>query len=417
MRRLDGTVALSRTVAGESRVAALVGFEVIAGATGLLVGLGALESWRHTRTRNRIPIRIHVNGTRGKSSVVRLVASGLRAGGRCTCAKTTGTLARMLLPDERELPVFRPAGANVVEQIRIVRAAAAAGAEALVVECMALQPELQWLSERWFVRATHAIITNARPDHLDVMGPDDDDVARALCGMIPPGGVVYTAERKRLAILEAAARDRGARLVVPEVEVEPDELAPFSYTAHPDNVALALAVCADLGVDRRVALTGMWAGRPDPGAMTSHLVDFFGRQIVFVNGFAANDPESTQQIWRIARDRHTDGETTIALVNCRDDRADRSQRLGASILDWCDADQIVLIGSGTYFFARAAIEAGWPAGRMVHAEFGGADHVFEVVMGLVRRSALVMGVGNASGIGLEVVSYFRNRERIAEPLT
>ena len=53
---------------------------------------------------------------------------------------------------------------------------------------MALQPELQALSEFKLLRATHAVITNARPDHLDVMGPTATDVARALCGMIPPGG-------------------------------------------------------------------------------------------------------------------------------------------------------------------------------------------------------------------------------------
>ena len=82
-------------------------------------------------------------------------------------AKTTGTLARMILPDGREVPVFRPAGANIIEQVRIVSAAQRHGAEALVIECMALQPELHWLTESKFVRATHGVITNARADHLE----------------------------------------------------------------------------------------------------------------------------------------------------------------------------------------------------------------------------------------------------------
>ena len=86
----------------------------------ILILFGFREGLLHRRNLSRIPIRIHVNGTRGKSSVVRLIAGGLREGGIVTCAKTTGTLARMILPDASEYPVFRPAGANVIEQIRIV---------------------------------------------------------------------------------------------------------------------------------------------------------------------------------------------------------------------------------------------------------------------------------------------------------
>ena len=46
----------------------------------------------------------------------------------------------MIVPSGKEYPVFRPSGANVIEQIRIVRAAASYTAEALVIECMALVP-------------------------------------------------------------------------------------------------------------------------------------------------------------------------------------------------------------------------------------------------------------------------------------
>src|SRR5262245_30405572 len=85
--------------------------------------LGVLELIAHRAALLKIPIRIHVNGTRGKSSVTRLIAAGLREGGIVTCAKTTGTLARMIMPDGSEYPVFRPAGANIIEQLRIIRTA------------------------------------------------------------------------------------------------------------------------------------------------------------------------------------------------------------------------------------------------------------------------------------------------------
>ena len=40
-----------------------------------------------------------MNGTRGKSSVTRLVAAGLREGGLKTFAKTTGTAPRVIDSD------------------------------------------------------------------------------------------------------------------------------------------------------------------------------------------------------------------------------------------------------------------------------------------------------------------------------
>ena len=80
---------------------------VLLGLIGFLLAVGLAESIAHRRNLNRIPIRIHVNGTRGKSSVTRLIAAGLRGAGIRTFAKTTGTLPRMILPDGSEIPVDR----------------------------------------------------------------------------------------------------------------------------------------------------------------------------------------------------------------------------------------------------------------------------------------------------------------------
>lgn len=63
-------------------------------ATVLLILHWIFEYRRHKRNVEAIPIRVHVNGTRGKSSVTRLIAAGLRAGGRKTVAKITGHSAQ-----------------------------------------------------------------------------------------------------------------------------------------------------------------------------------------------------------------------------------------------------------------------------------------------------------------------------------
>jgi gamma-polyglutamate synthase len=382
----------------------------------LLVGLGALESARLVRQRDAIPIRIHVNGTRGKSSVVRLVAAALRAHGVRTYAKTTGSLARLIAPDGSELPVFRPGLANVIEQLRIIGIAAEDRAEALVLECMALHPRLQALCELRIVRSTHGVISNAWPDHLDVMGPTERDVALALLGTCPVSGVLVTGEREYLPLFEQACLDRKTRLVCVGADdaaaISDADLARFAYLEHRDNVALALALCGELGIPRDVAFAAMVSAEPDVGALRESEVDFFGRRVVFVNGFAANDPVATERVWKLALARHPDRETRLLVLNCRLDRPERSRQLGLALLHWPPADHYFLIGTGTFALARTAVAAGLSATRLTPLEGESPAAVFEELMGAAGRSALVVGAGNIAGIGLELQRYFQNRSRL-----
>jgi poly-gamma-glutamate synthase PgsB/CapB len=319
----------------------------------------------------------------------------------------------MILPDGSEYPVHRPAHANIIEQVRIVDTAAELGSQVLVVECMALQPLLQSLSQLRLVRANYGVITNVRADHLDVMGPSEADVALALAGAIPVGGTLFTAAERHLESLREAAADRGSRVVaVSESEIEAvtdEELRQFPYLEHKANAALALRVCAELGVDRETALRGMWSALPDPGALTLHEIEFFGRRLLFANGLAANDPESTGHIWRTVLDLVPDVARRIALFNCRVDRPDRSRQLGEACVDWPPADHYVLMGTGTYIFARAATRCGLDVRKLVIAENREPSEVFELVLERSGSSALIMGMGNVHGGGEELARLFRNR--------
>ena len=386
---------------------------ILIGVFALLATLGWIERRQHRRRLDRIKIRIHVNGTRGKSSVTRLIAAGLRAAGIVTCAKTTGTLARLILPDGQEQPIARGCRPNVLEQIGVVRAAAYAGAEALVVECMALTPSLQWLCQWQLIRATHAVITGAREDHLDVMGPTRRDVAWALAGTIPPGGIVFTADACHEDIFRYAADDRGSRLVMVSraevAAVSQADLAGLAYTEHAENVALALAVCTAVGVDRPTALRGMRLSAPDPGALAEWHWQAGEKQIWLVNGFAANDPQSSQEIWDLTLARFPQAQRRIALFNCRADRPERSWRLGQACAAWQPADRYVLVGGGVHHFARAAGEAGLDMGRVVLPRGRTAEEIFATLLGLAGGATLVVGLGNIGGLGLELVRLFQSR--------
>src|SRR5438309_2598777 len=110
-----------------------------------------LSARRHRGYMRAIPVRIHVAGTRGKSTTTRLIAAALRAGGRRVVAKTTGSEPRLILPDGRDEIWPRRGPATIREQLRFVRRAAQLGVDTIVVECMAIRPEFVFASERHLV--------------------------------------------------------------------------------------------------------------------------------------------------------------------------------------------------------------------------------------------------------------------------
>ena len=89
----------------------------------LILWLGIKEKRRHTNRLNKIPVRININGIRGKSTITRMVYSVLREDHIRVVGKTTGTDARMLYWfTDKEYPVIRkPQGANIGEQRDIIR--------------------------------------------------------------------------------------------------------------------------------------------------------------------------------------------------------------------------------------------------------------------------------------------------------
>ena len=53
------------------------------------------------------------------------------------------------------------------------------------MECMAVNPQYQWVSEHRIVRSTVSVMTNVRPDHLDEMGTTNEEIAYSLSNTIP----------------------------------------------------------------------------------------------------------------------------------------------------------------------------------------------------------------------------------------
>ncbi|MFD3519453.1 poly-gamma-glutamate synthase PgsB [Streptomyces sp. NPDC058653] len=366
-----------------------------------LLVAGVVEQRRHFTNLNRIPTRVLVNGIRGKSSITRLCAGALRGGDLITVAKTTGTAARFIHPDATEEPVYRKFGiANVVEQIGIVRRAAAYNPDALVIECMAVMPALQEINQSKLIRSTIGVLCNVREDHLAEMGPTLDDVARSLSRSMPEDGICVTAEKERFDILQEEADARNCKLIYADPEtVSDEELRGFSWFTFKENVSIALKVAELMGVERETALRGMYDAPPDPGVLSvERYLTPDGKRLRFANVFAANDPESTLMNINQLLDLGAIARPLNVVINCRPDRVERNGQMGEIIPD-LQPDQVFVIGHP----AKSAIDAIPADWRSRAVDLGGdkrdpEEFMRELLARLGPDSSLV-AIGNIHGQG------------------
>jgi len=379
--------------------------------TIVLLSIWAAEYFNHKKNLFSIPIRVHVNGTRGKSSVTRLIAAGLRAGGIRTMAKTTGTLPRIIDDKGFEVPITRPHMVNIIEQLRIVDYMKRRSPQAMVMECMAVHPEYQWVCETKMIHATVGVITNARMDHILEMGPTLKDITLSLCNTLPKNGIAFTSEEKMFPLMQTAAKKNKTELIGINGEgVTPEEMSGFTYLEHPDNVGLALKVCEYLGIDRTTALKGMHLAYPDVGAMKIFRLDFGFRKVYFINALAANDPQSTFEIWRRVEQMFPERVHLTVMLNTRADRFDRSIQL-LEMLKSVPVDKIALVGQKQDQVNMNAMRLKFPKNQVIPIKSKELHNIYDSLLATCSPEGLsiIFGIGNMGQGGLQIADYFRHK--------
>lgn len=278
-------------------------------ALALLCGAWALEKWTLRKCRRSFDVVIHVNGIRGKTSTCRMLDAVLRQQYR-VLTKTTGTEPRILHVDGRDTPLRRWGPANVMEQARTLRRARREGARVVILECMAVAPALQRISEKQILRADIAVITNVRYDHIFEMGETLEAIAAALAGVIPTGGTLYTGDADFYPYFVQRSEEMGSRAVCCAAE-----------TPGGENEAIVRAIAHALGMDDSAIDTGLAGVRPDLGMRARYRTrNAAGEPIDFLNLFAANDPLSARMHVDALAGQYQD----IRFVyNNRQDRPDR----------------------------------------------------------------------------------------------
>ncbi|HSA94436.1 MAG TPA: poly-gamma-glutamate synthase PgsB [Acidobacteriota bacterium] len=397
----------------------------------LLVHL-TLERVRLVRARARVPVRVAVAGTRGKSSVARLIAAGLRESGVRVLAKTTGSRPVLIFPDGKEREIARAGTPSVREQVRLVSLAARERAEALVVETMSIGEECLRAEAGAILKPRLLALTNARPDHLEAMGGDGETVARALTAAFVENAEILLPAEEGRSVFEDAAKSVGARFVPvarDSGDAVPPDFAERFPTEFEPNIRLSLAALRALGVARDMALRGMARSVPDFGSLRIWEIGLGTprRRAFCVSAFAANEPESSVMaiakaramiglIWAPSPEIPAEAKASLVGLLClREDRGDRTvQWVRAAASGFFDDFERVILAGGPAQAAARSLRRRHARGQskfMSIRSFDPAAVMDEAVRAASGGPVIIIGLGNIVGAGERFVRHWQETGR------
>lgn len=323
---------------------------------------------------------IHVNGIRGKTSTCRYIDSALRTRYK-VFTKTTGTDAMMIHVDGRETPVRRLGPANIHEQLRIIRLARKEGAEILVLECMAVNPELQKIAQEQIVKSNITVITNVRYDHVFEMGDTLEEIAGSLSATIPENGTLYTADKQAASLFMPKCKEKNCRLV----------LCP-SESVTQENIAIARKVASSLGISGQDFEQSLSCVKEDFGVCRIYPIkNKNGEVFHFLNLFSANDPQSTRNN---VEDTGIGFSRIYFLYNHREDRPDRALLFARYFFPHYKDYPVFLSGKGAFLPKRLFSRAGLTDLRVIR------DYCECLNL---PAGSLLIGIGNIKGPGYEMI--------------
>lgn len=365
-----------------------------------------LERIRLDHHRRAVPLTISVTGTRGKTSVTRMLAAVLRQSGRRVLAKTTGSEPVLILPDGTERRIRRRGRPSIIEQKHVMRLAAQLGVDAVVVEVMSVHPENHPVEARQLLKPALVLATNFRVDHIAALGETREAVATALALDVPAGSRVFVPQGECLPAFRAAVREGGGELV--EVTSGTESPPVWRFAANRD---LVYAVARSLGIEDHTIRQGVDRARGDIGALGvwRYQTADTDATCYLVNAFAANDPESTRLIHDevmarlgLARRR------CVGLLSLRPDRGDRTlQWLHALREGFLDRfSRLYVLGLHAPALARRLERF---SGR-VRIDVLRGERPEQItrtaVSGIAEAGGAVFGFGNIGGVGETLVAHW-----------
>lgn len=342
---------------------------------------GLYEFRHHRKNVDRIPLRILVNGTRGKTTITRLIAYSLMEKGIKTVARSSGSSLEIIHSDGRVEEIKRKRNARILEMLPFFECAVKEKAEAVVIECMALQEENQRTMRDTLVRPNIVIISNTFIDHVPEMGKTFEETAWCLSRSVPKDAVLY--------VTDDLYDDFGLNVK----KVTAKESAPTgSIPIHPSSWALTKSLLSDLNIDENILNKAKDRIPPDIGL----LKEIRGKKgSILLPSFSVNDRECMESTIIENKTKFPNKETIIVFNN-RKDREHRILLLNEALEKMTDKPKVYVIGDYpkkvSFYLSR----------RGINAIPSSIEHIKNEINS--KENTLFIGLGNIKGDGEKLIS-------------
>jgi gamma-polyglutamate synthase len=370
----------------------------------IVISLLSLESFIVKKCIAGVNLRIHVNGTRGKSSVTEYIAAGLSTEKK-VLAKITGIKPTIIYPDGKAEVIKRNGRARVQEQFKLIQLASKLNVDALVLECMSILPELQKLESR--VLSPHIyIITNIRDDHREEMGNSLLEQAEAICSAIPYNSTVLTSEEYFLPLINKYALNRNCKVIqINSIDKKYSSLLPEGVFAI--NIALALAVCRLVGVNEDSAFNNILKIiRDEPDPLINLIIN--EKEIRFINGFAVNDVPSAEDFLKYWKNKYENTKEVLLILNTRNDRPVRSLQFAEWIGTLNSVSKVILTGTHIPRTRKEIIKSGFDKNKIFTWNKSQITNPLNSLDKIVSKNSIVFGLGNIAGDGFVILDSLYN---------
>jgi len=220
--------------------------------------------------------------------------------------------------------------------------------DALLFECMAVEPKCQDFLEHKIMHSHIGVITNIREDHVEEMGESLEEIALSLSNTIPNNGILILGEERKFLqdiIIQEAQKQNTEVILADTSKITDKEVNKFSYFQHKTNIAIGYAFAEYLGIDKKTALTGMIEARPDVGNFNVYPIIQNGVTIHWANLFAVNDRESFIETAKIiVQEKQYTGMRSAVILNNRQDRPKRVEQFAQIVTETIPFDYYITFG-------------------------------------------------------------------------
>ncbi|MCF6270198.1 MAG: hypothetical protein L3J41_10830 [Melioribacteraceae bacterium] len=337
----------------------------------------------------KIPLRILVNGTRGKSTTVKIIYNILQKNGYKVYAKITGNNPILFNHDGTKKLLKRFAPISIKENIRLLRQIAKEKSDAMVMECMALQSETQKILSKIIFKPHYAIIVNVLPDHQEIMGDTIEENLLTLLECVNKNStLLVTSETNN--ILKNVNCTHNKVSIVSQTEFN------FDFKNIPKEIiseswSIINGITKELNLDKQIARDQFlfeWQ------TIDKNIkLEIPKLNIEIWNLFSVNDIVTTKRFIQFSTNVKPKNDVGF-ILNCRMDRPLRTKEFAQYISDNFKTSKILLMGNGKYLAKNIFKKNNFSKDNIVMFK---EDRTIMNIEQIITKNSTFYSIGNNKG--------------------